>query len=110
MGEFGFPKIGDAFSKNVLAVIFLPLSFFITDSSIISCSVKTVEFIPNVITSATTAVYAYAATAGYTLMEPGANEAFMNMDVSNPLVLVVLSIVGGCLFAMGANKVNTLIS
>ena len=61
-------------------------------------------------TSATTAVYAYAATAGYTLMEPGANEAFMNMDVSNPLVLVVLSIVGGCLFAMGANKVNTLIS
>ncbi len=60
-------------------------------------------------TSATTAVYTYAATAGLTLMT-NQGGAFMNMDASNPLVLVVLSIVGGCLFAMGANKLNTLIS
>jgi hypothetical protein len=60
-------------------------------------------------TSATTAVYTYAATAGLTLMT-NQSGAFMNMDASNPLILVILSIVGGCLFAMGANKVNTLIS
>ena len=61
-------------------------------------------------TSATTAVYTYAATAGLTLMTPGADGAFMNMDASNPLVLVVVSIVLGCVFAMGANKLNAAIS
>ena len=60
-------------------------------------------------TSATTAVYTYAATAGLTLMT-NQGGAFMNMDASNPLVLVVLSIVGGCLFAMAANKLNAAIS
>jgi len=61
-------------------------------------------------TSATTAVYTYAATAGLTLMTNQGGDAFVAMDASNPLVLVILSIVGGCLFAMGANKLNTLIS
>ena len=60
-------------------------------------------------TSATTAVYTYAATAGLTLMT-NQGGAFMNMDASNPLILVVLSIVGGCLFAMAANKLNAAIS
>ena len=60
-------------------------------------------------TSATTAVYTYAATAGLTLMT-NQGGAFMNMDASNPLVLVVVSIVLGCVFAMGANKLNAAIS
>ena len=61
-------------------------------------------------TSATTAVYTYAATAGLTMMTPGASGAFMNTDASNPLVLVIVSIVLGCGFAMGANKLNAAIS
>ena len=60
-------------------------------------------------TSATTAVYTYAATAGLTLMT-NQGGAFMNMDASNPLVLVIVSIVLGCVFAMGANKLNAAIS
>ena len=60
-------------------------------------------------TSATTAVYTYAATVGYAL---GSNTGgmFQEMSMSNPLATVIVSIVGGCLFAMLANKVNETIS
>ena len=60
-------------------------------------------------TSATTAVYTYAATVGYAL---GTNTGgmFQEMSMSNPLATVIVSIVGGCLFAMLANKVNETIS
>jgi len=60
-------------------------------------------------TSATTAVYTYAATAGYAL-HTSSGGAFGNMDASNPLVIVIVSIVLGCVFAMGANKLNAAIS
>ena len=60
--------------------------------------------------SATTAVYTYAATAGLTLLTPGAAGAFANADATNPLVMVVVSIVLGAVFGMLANKLNAAIS
>ena len=60
-------------------------------------------------TSATTAVYTYAATAGLAI-HTSSGGMFQNMDASNPLVVVIVSIVLGCVFAMGANKLNAAIS
>ena len=58
-------------------------------------------------TSATTAVYTYAATVGL-VVGTGGDVASQSMD--NPLVTVIVSIVLGCVFAMVANKVNETIS
>ncbi|MAJ91642.1 MAG: hypothetical protein CMF40_05565 [Legionellales bacterium] len=60
-------------------------------------------------TSATTAVYTYAATAGLAI-HTSSGGMLANMDASNPLVTVVVSIVLGCVFAMAANKLNDTIS
>ena len=60
-------------------------------------------------TSATTAVYTYAATAGLAI-HTSSGGMFMNADASNPLVVVVVSIVLGCVFGMLANKLNAAIS
>ena len=60
-------------------------------------------------TSATTAVYTYAATVGYAL-GTSSTGAFQEMSMSNPLATVIVSIIGGCLFAMAANKLNAAIS
>ncbi len=60
-------------------------------------------------TSATTAVYTYAATAGLAI-HTSSGGMFMNTDASNPLVVVIVSIVLGCVFAMLANKLNAAIS
>ena len=60
-------------------------------------------------TSATTAVYTYAATAGYAI-HTSSGGMVTNTDTSNPLVIVVVSIVLGCVFAMAANKLNDTIS
>ena len=61
------------------------------------------------LTSATTAVYTYAATAGLAI-HTSSGGMLANMDASNPLVTVVVSIVLGCVFAMAANKLNDTIS
>ena len=60
-------------------------------------------------TSATTAVYTDAATAGLAI-HTSSGGMLANMDASNPLVTVVVSIVLGCVFAMAANKLNDTIS
>ena len=58
-------------------------------------------------TSATTAVYTYAATVGLVL---GGGGDVTSQSMDNPLVTVIVSIVLGCVFAMVANKVNETIS
>ena len=59
-------------------------------------------------TSATTAVYTYAATVGFVGGDVARDVTSQSMD--NPLVTVIVSIVLGCVFAMVANKVNETIS
>ena len=48
-------------------------------------------------------VYGYAATAGYALQTTGAGSP-MSMNLSNPVLLVALSVVLGALFGMASGK------
>lgn len=48
-------------------------------------------------------VYGYAATAGYALQTAGAGSV-TSPDLTNPVLLVALSVVVGALFAMASGK------
>jgi hypothetical protein len=56
------------------------------------------------LSSVPTNVYGYAATAGYALQTTGAGSA-MAMDLTNPVLLVAISVVLGAIFGMVSGKV-----
>ncbi|HSI24121.1 MAG TPA: DUF1097 domain-containing protein [Methylotenera sp.] len=56
------------------------------------------------LSSVPTNVYGYAATAGYALQTTGAGSS-MAMDLTNPVLLVAISVVLGAVFGMVSGKV-----
>lgn len=56
------------------------------------------------LSSVPTNVYGYAATAGYALQTTGAGSS-MAMDLTNPVLLVAISVILGAVFGMVSGKV-----
>ncbi|NOQ93896.1 MAG: DUF1097 domain-containing protein [Methylophaga sp.] len=95
--------LGEGTSLAVNAAVWVGVTVF---ALVMGASIPAFSVIPS-------AVYGYAATAAYAIhanADLSAAGSTLNMDTTNPVVVVALSIIVGAVFGMVSGKVAAMIS